>query len=64
MSDPHVSPKGETPMQRRERLMNLTNESWIAPPPNPEAEEEPEEPMTPETVVVEPTTETVSKAKK
>lgn len=41
MTSPYESPKGETPIQRRERLMNLTNPTWTPPPPPEEEEETP-----------------------
>jgi hypothetical protein len=43
--DPYLSPEEETPIQRRERLLNLNNPDW--PPPE---EPAPEEPTAPETV--------------
>jgi hypothetical protein len=35
MADPYESPDGETPTERRQRLLNLTNEAW-----EPETQEE------------------------
>jgi len=36
VADPYESPEDETPIQRRQRLMNLTNPAW-APAPAEEA---------------------------
>ena len=44
MTDPHVAPDDETPLQRRHRLMNLTNPAFE---PLPADEDGPSAPATP-----------------
>lgn len=52
MADPHESPEDETPAERRERLMNLTNPAWA---PEPTEDESPEAEASVEGLAAEPT---------
>ena len=47
MADPYEAPDGETPIERRERLLNLNNEKWGEPDAEPAAEAEAEPPAQP-----------------